>query len=405
MKLTERSIAALTVEAGRKDRLVFDDVTPGLGLRVSGTGKTFIAQYTISGRKRRVSLGRWGSITLDKARDAAKAVFGDVARGTDVAAQRTSARTLAKKEAAATKLTLDVLVQNWTDRSLCNARPSHRRYAPMAIRAAFAKQLAQSAAALRREKIVEVLDAMVKDGRPVMATRTLAYGRACYSWAKKRGEVTENPFADLPAPATAVSRDRVLSESEVEAIWKAAGDMPFPFGALFQLLLLTGQRRDEVAGMRWSELTEGGAIWTIPKERAKNRRAHLVHLAPVARAILAEAPRFQIKDDAGKAALSDFVFTTTGKSQISGISRPKARLEKATNEKMGEALPEWHLHDFRRTMVTWLAGNGAPPHVCDRLLNHVTGSIQGVAAVYQRQEFLAERKEALEKWAGHVGGG
>jgi integrase len=403
MKLTERSIAALTVEGDRKDRLVFDDVTPGLGVRVSATGKTFIAQYTISGRKRRVSLGRWGALTLDKARDAAKTVFGDVARGTDVAAQRTQTRLQVKKAATDAKLTLDVLIQSWTDRSLSNARESHRRYAPMAIRSAFAKQLGQPASALRREKVVEILDGIVKDGRPVMAARTLAYGRACYSWARKRGSVAENPFADLPAPAAAVARDRVLSDSEVAAIWTAAGSLSYPFGPLFKLLLLTGQRRDEVAGMRWAEFSADLAVWTIPKERAKNRRAHVVHLAPAAQAILATVPKFQISID-GKPAVSEFVFTTTGKTRISGFSRPKARLEEKANEVMEETLPEWHLHDFRRTMVTWLAGAGVPPHVCDRLLNHVTGSIQGVAAVYQRQEFLPERKAALERWAGRVAG-
>ena len=113
-----------------------------------------------------------------------------------------------------------------------------------------------------------------------MAARTLAYGRACYGWAVKRGKVDSNPFAGLPIETASASRDRVLTEAEVPVIWKAAAGLGWPFGPLFQILLLTAQRRDEVTGMRWSEMSTDLAIWTIPKERAKNRRAHIVHLAP-----------------------------------------------------------------------------------------------------------------------------
>ena len=154
-----------------------------------------------------------------------------------------------------------------------------------------------------------------------------------------------------------------------------------------RLLLLTAQRRDEVAAMRWSELSPDLAVWTVPKERAKNGRAHLVHLAPQARAVLAAVPRVKGRD---------LVFTTSGRAPVSGFAKAKERLDRLSGVR------DWRLHDCRRTAVTWMAGAGFPPHVADRLLNHVEGAIRGVAAVYQRGEFLPERRAALEAWAGHV---
>jgi len=244
-----------------------------------------------------------------------------------------------------------------------------------------------------------------------MPGRTAAYGRACYAWAGKRGMVSGNPFVALPIPSGNVSRDRVLTDAEVALIWQAAGALGYPFGPLVRLLLLTAQRREEVAGMRWSELSEDRTTWTIPKERAKNGKAHVVHLAPAARTILADVPRFvsAIPD------APDLVFTTTGRTPVSGLSKVKlqleARIAAARAKAVGNperdalpALPPWRYHDFRRTAVTWMAGNGVAPHVADRLLNHVQGTISGIAAVYQRQEFLAERRAALEAWAGFVAG-
>ena len=397
MKLTEKAIADLECPPGRKDMLVFDDSLPGLAVRVSPKGKTFLAQYTIDGTRRRVPIGRWGAVTLEKARAAAKGILGNVAAGNDVAADRAADRKKKAEEAATAKMTLEKLIQEWESLALAKARKSHRVNAPRAIRSSFAKELKEPASALPRRRAVEVLDAIVESGRPTMAARTLAYGRACYGWGVKRGKVDANPFAGLPVETTSSSRDRVLTEDEVLIIWTAAAGMGWPFGPLFQILLLTVQRRDEVTGMRWSELSADLTVWIIPKERAKNHRSHIVHLAPDVVALLKQAPRFA----EGK---SDLVFTTTGKTPVSGISKTKAKLEQKAAElwKGAEPMPHWQLHDFRRTAVTWLAGQGVPPYVCDRLLNHVTGSIQGVAAVYQRQEFLPERKAALEKWAEHV---
>jgi integrase len=186
--------------------------------------------------------------------------------------------------------------------------------------------------------------------------------------------------------------------------------MGWPFGPIVRLLLLTAQRRDEVAGMGWSEISDDGATWTVPAKRSKNGKANVVHLSPEARAVIADVPRIKGQD---------MLFTTTGRTAPSGFGRAAERLDAliqkerdeaatATEEDAPPPLPDWHLHDFRRTCVSWLASTGTPPHVADRLLNHTAGTIRGVAAVYNRAEFLPERKAALVRWAEHVlacGGG
>jgi integrase len=415
VKLTEEAIADLACEPGQKDRLVFDDTLPGLAVRITAAGgKSFLAQYTVAGQRRRVPIGRWGAVTLKAARAAAKGILGDVAKGQDVAAVRTAKREQVKADAAADKLTLDALLTQWSELALAQRKVSYRREAVRAVKLAFPGHLERRADALTQEDAVAALDALARAGKVAMPGRTAAYGRACYAWAGKRGMVAGNPFVALPIPSGNVSRDRVLTDAEVALIWAAAGELGHPFGPLVQLLLLTAQRREEVAGMGWSELSEDRATWIIPKERAKNGKAHVVHLAPAARAILADVPRFvwATPDGAEQPASPDLVFTTTGKTPVSGFSGAKGQIDaliakvRAGTAGAGKdrppALPPWRMHDFRRTAVTWMAGNGVAPHVADRLLNHVQGTISGVAAVYQRQQFLAERKAALEAWAGHV---
>ena len=416
VKLTEEVIEALACEPGRKDRLVFDDVVPGLAIRVSTSGnKAFLAQYAVAGRQsRRVPIGRWGAVTLKQARLVARGILGDVAKGIDVAQVRSAQRKTVKAEATADKMTLATLLKQWDDLALADQRQNYRYEAVRAIKAAFPSFMERRADKLTRLDAMAALDALGKAGRAAMAGRTLAYGRACYTWALRRGIVPSNPFLDIPIGSGTVSRDRVLTEAELRVIWQATEKLGWPFCPLYRLLILTAQRREEVAGMAWSEFSADCTMWVIPKERSKNGKAHIVHLAPAARAILTSLPHFTSVDDDGREVACDLVFTTNGKTPVSGFSRAKERLDgyvadlrTADAVKVGQDKPtpmlSWRIHDFRRTAVTWMAEHGVAPHVADRLLNHVQGTISGVAAVYQRGEFLAERKAALEVWAARCG--
>jgi len=390
----------------------------------------FIVQWTdaATGRKVREPLGAWGSITVEQARVAARARLGRVAQGVNPAAERAAATAAdearrvalaaAKEEA---RFTLDALIADWARLHLAGKRARYSSEAERALRVAFRAHLDRPAAALTHAAVSAVLDALAGDGRAAMAGRTMAYGRACYGWAVKRRRLPVNPFAGLPViEGGNPTRDRVLTDAEIGAVWRAAGTLGQPFGPVVRLLLLTAQRREEVAALRWSELSADLTTWTLPGARAKNGKAHVVHLAEPARAILASVPRI---------AGQDMVFTVTGTTAPSGFSKAKLALDVAMAREAsadagvpmpaavkpgtrgrrgpcrpvkGNPAPGWRLHDFRRTAVTWLAGAGFPPHVADRLLNHVGGSIQGVAAIYQRGEFLAERKAALNAWGQHV---
>jgi integrase len=389
-KLTDRFLASFKPAPGKKDRLAFDTECRGLGVRGTAAGtRTFIVQWTdpATTQKRREPLGVWGGITVDQARDAARARLGDVAKGIDPRAVRLAAREKAEAARAEARLTLDALVYDWAKLHLVSRRPRYRTEAVRAIKLAFADYLKRPAARLSRADAVNVLDQLVNADTPAIAGRTLAYARACYGWAEKRGKVPCNPFCALPIPAGVEARERVLSGEELGRLWNAAAAMAEPWGPLFRLLLLTLARRDEVAGMRWSELSSDLSTWTIPSARMKRGQAHVVALPEAAR----DAPR-----DVTRIKGQDLVFSTTGKTHVSGFSKSKAALDKAAN------VTEWRLHDFRRTGVSALAAMGFDSIVADKLLAHQASKLSGVARVYQRHDFAPERKAALEAWAAHV---
>src|SRR5262245_15626531 len=257
MRLTERKIETLTVDRGRKDRLVFDDAQRGLAVRVTASGgRTYLCQYSLHGQKWRVPLGACSALSLAKAREAAAGVMGDVAKGRNPAAERKEAAAAERAKRVRGRLTLAVLIEDWARLHLVHRRPRYATEAVRALRHAFAKHLDSPAEDLDRATVVRVLDALSRrnkdkgggrGARPrgtAIAGRTAAYGRACFAWGMKRGTLPSNPFAELPMPTTVNKRDRVLSDEEAAAIWRAAGEAAHPFGANVRLLLLTGQRRE-----------------------------------------------------------------------------------------------------------------------------------------------------------------
>jgi integrase len=386
------------------------DVRPrsaGFGLRIGQNGsKVFLAQYSSPTGKRRVVIGPFGVLTPDEARKRARAILGSVAAGQDPFAEKRAAiaakkvaETTEKARAAAEAYTVRKLVDGWLAGRDGDRRETYLAVAGAALKRHFAAWLDRPAAAVTTVEAVRELDRIKRDAGPVAANRALAYGRACYSWAEKRQLLTTNPFRGIEAPSREKSRDRVLSAEEIGAIWRAAGTLGEPYGRYVRTLLLTLQRREEVASMRWDELSADLTTWTLPANRAKNGKAHIVHLADPVREILRSRPGFRD---------IPFVFPSESGRPVSAFSMVKSRLDARITAEREEAaadprvLSGWTMHDFRRAGVTALAGMGFPPHVCDKLLNHVSGSIRGVAAVYQRAEFLTERKAALDAWARHV---
>ncbi len=406
MKFTDRSLAKLSLETGRKDRIVFADDPRQLGVRVTTTGRlVFLAQWTHPTTKRKVRerIGEYGPVTIEDAKARARDLVGRVARGVDPRAEREAATVADKAARAEDKLTLETLISSWGRRHLSNRRERYAEEAQRALRYAFGDHLRKAAVRLTRAEVVKALDALATSGKGTTADRTKAYGRACYGWAIGREMLAANPFEGVSAFSDDVSRDRVLTDGELVEIAAASAAMSYPWGPFYRLALLTLQRRDEVAGMRWSELASDLSLWTIPGERMKNGKPHDEQLAEPVRAILRSIPRI---------AKRDLVFTTTGTTPISGFSRAKAALDTALMKVRSKAaagtghepvaLNPWRLHDFRRTGVSTMAALGIDSIVADKILAHKPAKLKGVAAVYQRHEFAKERRVALEAWAAHV---
>jgi integrase len=422
MRLTERKIEQLSPEPGRKDRLVFDDAQRGLAVRVTASGgRTYLCQYTIHGHKWRVPLGSCWAVSLAKAREAAAAVMGDVAKGRNPATERKAAAAAERARRTRNRLTLRVLIEDWKRIHLAARRPSYADEAVRALHYAFANYLDAPAEDLDRAAIVRALDALTrrrkrKDGEgagkiggAAIAGRTAAYGRAAYAWAAKRGSVGGNPFASLPVVKGAAKRERVLSDAEIAEIWLAAGGASVPFGPIIRLLILTGQRRGEVADMVWSELSDDLAIWSLPAERTKNGIAHNVPLSTPARSLVRSLKR---ADSEERHASGQLVFPGIAGTPFAGWSKAKIALDKAimaararAAEMGGKApvpLASWNVHDLRRTVATGLQRLGVRLEVTEAVLNHISGSRGGIAGVYQRHDWAAEKRAALDAWATHV---
>lgn len=391
IKLTKRIVEA--AEPAETDQYLWDADVKGFGLKITPTGrKTFLLQYRIAGRSsttERYTIGLHGSPwTVEKARNEALQLLARVKAGHSPAAERRQER---KREPDAPRLVRAIAVQ-FLER---HAKPKNRDWAKTQYildREVLPAWGDREIAEVTRADVIALLDKIVDRGAPIHANRTLAVVRGLFNWAISRGLIERSPAAGVKAPGDEVARDRVLSEDELRAVWQAASETPYPFGPFLQLLILTAQRRDEVAGLRRSEIDEAAAMWTLPRERAKNDRAHEVPLSPMALEILSAIPRVEG---------CDLVFSTNGTSPISGFSKAKARLDKASKVGLSEA-DEWRIHDIRRTVTTHLARMNFPPHVVDKILNHVSGTIGGVAAVYNRHSYVSERRQALDAWANRL---
>jgi integrase len=190
----------------------------------------------------------------------------------------------------------------------------------------------------------------------------------------------------VPLPTKEVARDRVLDDQELTQVILAARKVGGPYGGIVELLALTGQRREEVAGLSWEELDLKQRVWTIPKSRTKNAKVQVVHLCEQSLDVLKRTRR-----------QGPLVFSLLGTKPFQEFSKAKSVLDQLSG------VSGWRLHDLRRTCVSGMARLGVAPHVADKILNHQSGTISGVAAVYQRHEFLAERQAALDIWGAHIG--
>ena len=218
---------------------------------------------------------------------------------------------------------------------------------------------------ITRADINRHLDGIVDRGSPIAANRVFAALRKMFGWAETRYALTANPCDRVERPSAEVSRDRVLSDDELKSVWVAAGELDWPFGTLIQLLALTGQRLNEVAGMAWSELDLEKKLWTLPRGRVKNDKGHEVPLSAQAIKVISSVP---------KVAGRDMLFTTTGKSPISGFSKTKVTIDEQSG------VTDWTFHDLRRTLASGMARLGINLPVIEKVLNHSSGTSAALSA-------------------------
>jgi integrase len=386
MKLTARAAAGLQLPTGKRDHIAFDDSVPGFGLRLrDGGSRTWIFQYQLGRKQRRVVIGKATAIPADKARTIAADLHAKVRLGGDPAAERAV-------NTAAAENTFERLARQYLEFQESNLRPRSLTEVKRHLES-YAKPLHRlPASTIDRRTIADRLNAVAKDSGAVTANRVRASLSAMFGWAMREGLATANPVINTNKRQEQ-SRTRVLSSAEIRAIWSALEDDDF--GAIIKLLLLTGQRADEIAALLWFEVLDD--MLDLPGERTKNGKAHFVPLSAPARAILEAWPRRRNAD--GKPR--ELVFGI-GDGPFSGWSNCKERLDQRIRD-AGHEIPHWVVHDLRRTAVTKMADElKILPHVIEATINHISGHKGGVAGIYNKATYLSERKQALELWGDHV---
>ena len=376
--------------AGRR-REVSDGGMPGLYFVIQPSGKqSWAYRYRFNGRPRKWTIGPCPAIDLKTARELAREALHKVAAGADPCTEKKAARATARIPVG-----LD-LIETVTSRFV--AQHAKRKLKPATAweierlleKEVEAKWRGRRLSQIGRADIHDLLDGIVGRGSPVTANRTLAWLRRMCAWAIERGLIEVSPCAGIRAPAAETSRDRVLSDDELKAVWRAADAQETPYNAFVKLLILTGARRSEVAGMMWREIDFDARLWTLPSSRAKNATEYQIPLSNSAVQILQALPRI---------ADSDLVFTLSGRVPIRGFHNIKTRIDD-----LMPGGPPWTLHDLRRTFASGCARLGIAVHVVEAALNHRSGSIRGIAAVYNRYSYDTEKRAALEVWGHHVEG-
>jgi integrase len=306
-------------------------------------------------------------------------LLGQVAAGTDPAAQRVEVRQRVE--------VLGVILTRYLGSKQAALKP--RAYAEVARHLLnHGKPLHRlELDAIDRRAIAERLAEIEASSGPVARNRVRASLSGFFAWAIAEGLVEANPVMGTARADEGGSRDRVLSNDELRSIWRALPQDQF--GDIVRLLILTGQRREEIGGLRWSEVDLERGLIVLPPARTKNSRQHEVPLSPMAVEILARQPRRKGRD----------LIFGLGAGGFSGWSDCKGALD----ERLGDKMQPWRLHDLRRTVATGMADRlGVLPHVVEAVLNHVSGHRAGVAGVYNRARYEAEMRQALERWAEHV---
>jgi integrase len=388
--------------AGKSDLIVFDEDMPGFGIRLrAGGSAAWIAQYRVGAKQRRVTLGRLSTLDPDAARKAAKQVLAKAGLGQDHQAERTAKR-------AQAAVTFKAIADQYLERAKKALRDRTYAECQRHLTRDWKPFQTRPVHEIDRREVAARLQVIATEYGPIAANRSRATLSTLYAWAIGHGLAEMNPVVGTVPPGKESEGQRALSALEIGAVWDALGDDEF--GRVVKLLLLTGQRRGEVAGITWDEVDLEKAVWSLPANRTKNALPHDVPLARQAVAILSTVPRRERRA----------MLFGRGEGPFSGWSKPRERLNERIARKRAEArlgrpmakdekpeqtdsLPRWTLHDLRRTVVTGMNELGIQPHIVEAVVNHISGRAKaGVAGVYNRATYATEKRMALQVWADHL---
>jgi len=335
--------------------------------------------YRVAGagsRLRKYTIGPYGRVTLPMARAQAQKVFAARLDGRDPAEEKKQARRRLVVDR------VDDLVETFIGEHVSKARTA-RTLSNLLRRDVIPYWGARSIHDIKKRDVIELVG-KISQRNGHAGHRLLKTLKTFFRWCVGRAVIEISPAEGIRSSYREASRDRVLTDSELAAIIVGARQMPWPYGGIVEFLALTGQRRAEVVRASPIEIDPQARTWSIPGQRTKNGKAHIVHLSEPAWAVIAGH------------LTGKFIFPTSTGHHFQAYSKSKELLDGLCG------IRGWRLHDLRRTIVSGMARMGIPPHVADKILNHQSGTISGVAAVYQRHDFLAERKDALDRWGAHV---
>jgi integrase len=387
---------------------MWDINLPGFGLRISSKGRrSWVAMYRVAGGKEVMeTIGTMSLIpSLSDARTRARESMEKARRGIHPVHERKRLSDVGQAAAAEAAFTLDKLVEDFIKKHHRQSRPSTvyevRRLCRRALPYIGEIPVKQITKAHILSMINDLAETRLhkwrgndKGGSLSEASGVLRHLRTCFRWALDEDLVDKDPTQGVRDPSGPAKheRERVLSEGEIVALWQICDQIKYPFGPLVQLLLLTGQREREVGDLPWSEIDLDKRVWNLPGTRTKNGHPNIVHLSDLTMEILGKLYHF---------VGSDFIFSVTGCAPVTSYADAKERIDKLLAEKLGPVEP-WVYHDIRRTCTTGMAELGVMPHVAERVLNHKSGVIKGVAGVYNKFTYRDESKAALNKWGDRV---
>jgi integrase len=379
MKFTVKEIAGARLPEGSKDYVWWDEDIAGFGIRIrEGGSRTWIYRYRRGSKQRSMKLGSAKSVPLSVARENASKLEAEVRLGGDPALKNQTANAAADNTfGVLANQYLEARKSKWRAKSYVQNQRHLLKYAKPLHRLPIT--------AVSQRNIANLLTDITKESGEATSNRLRSTLCSVFGWAIKEGiRLPEGNVASYTNKHAEKSRDRVLTDAELKTIWRASPDSDF--GAIIKLLILTGQRANEVGGLRWGEVHDEQIV--LPSSRTKNKRAHIVPLSDPARAILGQFP----------ADGRTHVFGSADTAGFDGWGYAKRTLD----ARIAKPLAHWTIHDLRRTVATRMAELGVQPHTVEAVLNHVSGHKGGIAGVYNRATYDKEKREALNLWAEHV---